>query len=111
MKRNQMQYKGYTGSIEWSEPDGVFYGNVLGIKDLLLYEGNTIEELRKDFHGFVDEYLQDCKDKNIQPEKPYKGNFNIRVGSDLHTLAIERADKEGISLNKLVCNALKAYLL
>ena len=52
-----------------------------------------------------------CSENKVKPEKPYKGNFNIRVGSDLHTLAIERADKEGISLNKLVCDALKAYLL
>ena len=52
-----------------------------------------------------------CKNNDIKPEKPYKGNFNVKLGTDLHGLAIQRAEAEGISLNKLVCNALKAYLM
>ena len=111
MKKNQMKYKGYTGSVEWSEPDGVFYGKVLGISSLLLYEGNTIEELRKDFHIFVDEYIQDCIDAGREPEVPFKGSLNIRISPTLHKKAINMAYDKEVSLNTIVNEALKAYLL
>ena len=56
-----MRYKGYTGSVEFSEADGVFYGKVLGIHSLISYEGVTASELVSDFHGAVDDYLELCK--------------------------------------------------
>ena len=111
MKNNQMEYKGYLGSVEWSEPDKVFYGKILNIRGLFLYEGNTIDELRKEFYEYVDAYLDDCKNRGIKPQKPYSGSFNVRVDSKLHQIAVEKAQERGISLNKLVNNALTAYLL
>lgn len=109
--KNTMKYKGYTGSIEWSEPDGVFYGKVLGIKSLLLYEGNTVDELKKEFHIFIDEYLEDCKENNIKPEIPFEGSLNVRVSPKIHKLAVNVAYDRDVSLNSIVNEALKAYLL
>lgn len=111
MKKNQMKYKGYTGSVEWSESDGVFYGKVLGIWPLLLYEGKNIEELREDFHVFVDEYIQDCLDRGIEPEAPFKGSVNVRISRQLHKKAFNMAYDRDVSLNTIVNEALKAYLL
>lgn len=110
MNKNEIEYKGYVGTVEWSDTDGVFYGKVLGIDGLWLYEGNTINELKADFRSLIDEYFEDCKKKGITPTKPFKGSFNIRVGSDLHRLAFLKAEEEHVSLNKLVINALNMYL-
>lgn len=60
-----MNYKGFTGSIDYSKEDGVFYGKVLGIKSLLLYEGKTLNELEKDFHNYVDNYLEYSEENNL----------------------------------------------
>ena len=104
-----MRYKGDTGSVEFSEADGVFYGKVLGIHSLISYEGATASELVSDFHGAVDDYLEFCKADGIVLETAYKGSFNIRITPQLHEkLAIYALDY-GISLNKLVEQALKAY--
>ncbi len=54
---NELEYKGYTGSVEFSEADGIFYGKVVGIRALVSYEGHTRQELTEDFHAAVDDYL------------------------------------------------------
>ena len=64
-----MEYKGYLGSVEFSEADGVFYGKVLGIRGLLSYEGSTEQKLAADFHSAVDDYLALCSEKGIEPER------------------------------------------
>ena len=79
-----MKYKDYIGSVEFSEKDKVFYGKVLGIRSLISYEGENAKELIQDFHFAIDDYLALCKEKNIEPEKAYKGSFNIRISPDLH---------------------------
>lgn len=107
MKTNTLTYKGYYGSVEWSEDDKVFHGKVEGIKSLISYEGNTIDELRNDFYDSVDDYLNTCSIRGWKPETPYKGSFNVRVGSDLHRRASEKAIEQGISLNKFVQLALE----
>ena len=105
--KNTMEYKGYTGSVEYSDEDGIFFGRVQFIRTSISYEGSNAEELRKDFSDGVDDYLAACKKKNIAPEQPFKGSFNVRVGRDLHRkLAIE-AEQRGISLNSLVIERLE----
>ena len=69
---NTMEYKGYLGSVEFSEADGVFYGKVMGIRALISYEGTTAKELVDDFHGAVDDYLFLCKEQGVEPERAYK---------------------------------------
>ncbi len=67
---NKLKYKGYTGSVEYSEADGVFYGRVLGIRSLLSYEGETLNELKDDFHELINDYLQTCKKEGRPIEEP-----------------------------------------
>ena len=99
---NTMEYKGYVGSVEFSEEDGLFYGKVMGIRALLSYEGTTAAELVSDFHGAVDDYLALCEQTHQTPEKAYKGSFNVRIPPELHKQAVVYAATHNMSLNNLV---------
>jgi len=110
MKANNcLQYKGYTGSIELSEEDGVFHGKVVGIKSLISFEGESVKKITEDFQNAVDEYLEFCKDNNIAPEKPYKGSFNVRIAPDLHRQLANYSSSSGRSLNSTVEEAIRTY--
>lgn len=98
----QLIYKGYAGSIEYSREDDLFFGKVLGTKSLLSYEGKTGKELEKDFQATVDTYLDDCNENNRDPEKPFKGSFNVRISPKLHYKAALLAQEEQMSLNSFV---------
>jgi predicted HicB family RNase H-like nuclease len=104
---NYLYYKNYVGSVEFLEADGVFHGKVVGIKSLISFEGNSVSAIIKDFHNAVDEYLDFCAETGKQPEKPFKGSFNVRIGTDLHRKAALTASARGISLNTLVEDAIK----
>ena len=68
-----IEYKGYQGSVEYSAEDDILYGKVQFIKSLLMYEGETLHELKEMFHQVIDEYLQECKENGIPPNQP---NYN-----------------------------------
>ena len=85
---NTMEYKNYVGSVEFSEEDACFFGKVMGIRALISYEGTTATELINDFHGAVDDYLALCEAEGKEPEKAYKGSFNVRVSPELHKQAV-----------------------
>jgi predicted HicB family RNase H-like nuclease len=104
---NNLHYKNYSGSLEFSEEDAVFHGRVIGIKDTISFEGDNVADLIQDFHAAVDEYLDFCTENGKEPEKPYKGSFNIRIGEELHRDAAIEAATRGISLNALVESAIR----
>ena len=108
---NTMEYKGYVVSVEFSEEDGLFYGKVMGIRALISYEGTTAHELVDDFHGAVEDYLALCEAEGKEPEKAYKGSFNVRISPELHKQAAIFATTHGISLNSFVENALRTSLV
>ena len=99
---NTMEYKGYVGSVEFSEEDGIFFGKVMGLRALLSYEGSTASELVADFRGAVDDYLALCAAEGTEPEKAYKGSFNIRITPELHRKAVIAAAARQMSLNSFV---------
>ena len=69
---NTVEYKGYVGSIEFSEEDALFFGKVMGIRSLISYEGENAADLISDFHSAVDDYLAVCEAQGREPEKAYK---------------------------------------
>ena len=78
-----LEYKGYKGSVEYSKADNCLFGKVLGMsKDLILYEGNTIDELKADFEAGIDNYIAGCVADGIEPRKPYSGTLNIRISPE-----------------------------
>lgn len=109
--KNTMEYKGYIGSVEFSEEDGLFFGKVQGIKSLISYEGTTAKELVSDFHAAVDDYLALCEETKTKPEIGYKGSFNIRIKSDLHKRAAIYAMAQQQTLNSFIEEAIRDKLL
>lgn len=102
-----IHYRDYTGSIDFSEEDEVFHGKVIGIKSLISFEGNSVQTLTEDFHNAVDGYLEYCEKNGKQPEKPFKGSFNVRIQPELHRKAALTASARGISLNAFVEDAIR----
>jgi predicted HicB family RNase H-like nuclease len=104
---NYLHYKDYVGSIEFSEADAVLHGKAAGIKSLISFEGDTVNAITEDFHNAVDEYLEFCAETGKQPEKPFKGSFNVRIGTELHRKAALAASERGISLNTFVADSIR----
>jgi len=105
-----MVYKDFIGSVEYSDEDGVLYGQVLGVPSLLSYEGTDVTSLRNDFMEMVDEYLEECRLQNRKPEVSYKGSFNVRVSPEVHRDSVIYAKTHDISLNSFVEKAIKKAL-
>lgn len=104
---NTMEYKGYVGSVEFSQEDCLFFGKVLGIRSLISYEGATARELLEDFHGAIDDYLDLCAQEESEPERAYKGSFNVRISPELHRQCVINALSQDQSLNAYVERALQ----
>lgn len=100
-------YKGYLGTVHFSEEDEVFHGKIEAINDLIMFEGKSVKELKKAFHEAVDDYLKTCSEMGREPQKPFKGSFNVRIPSDLHRKAAEKATRQGVSLNQFVQKAIE----
>ncbi len=108
---NIMEYKGYIGSVEFSESDELFYGKVQGIRSLISYEGSTAAELVADFHGAVDDYLTLCEEEGTKPEIAYKGSLNVRFKNrDTHRRAAVYAITHDQSLNSFIESAVEEKL-
>ena len=103
---NTMEYKGYVGSVEFSVEDEILFGKVMGIRALISYEGKDVESLVNDFHEAVDEYLEVCEAEGIEPEKAYKGSFNVRISPELHKMAAIEALAKQMTLNSFVEKAI-----
>ena len=99
---NLLEYKDYLGTVEYSSSDKVLYGKVIGINGLVSYEGDSIESLQADFEEAVDDYLE--------PQKTYKGTFNVRISPMLHKNLAEFAASHNKTLNSTVEDAIRAYV-
>lgn len=103
---NLLSYKSYNGTVEYSGEDGCLFGKVVGMKSLLSYEGDSVHELERNFQNAIDEYLEDCMQRNLEPEYPYKGTFNVRISPELHRNIAVYAIEHGKSLNAVVEEAI-----
>ncbi len=97
---NTMTYKGYTARIEFDDRDNIFVGRVLGLRTMVSFHGETVKELRGAFVSAVDEFLLDCKEQGLRPEKPASGKLMLRVPPDVHGAALVAARAAGKSLNQ-----------
>lgn len=105
-----LKYGEYEGSAVVDMDRGVCRGKVLYINDLVTYEAENPKLLQKEFEAAVDDYIETCKEVGKEPQRAFKGVFNVRVAPELHREAVRRSDAEGCSLNELMGNALNAYL-
>ena len=106
-----LEYKGYKGSVEYSLLDDCLHGKVQGIrKSLILYEGRTLDDLRRDFQEGVDSYLEACQADGVTPEKPYSGKLNLRMPSDVHAQVAAMAAAKGYTINEYINTAIVRLL-
>lgn len=108
---NVLEYKGYYTSVHFSAADDVFYGKLEGIDDLVDFEGTSVKELKDAFNEAVEDYLETCKEIGKEPNKTYKGSFNVRIPSELHRNAAIFAASKDISLNDFVKTAIQYALM
>jgi predicted HicB family RNase H-like nuclease len=97
---NTMNHKGYTARIEFDERDNIFVGRVLGLRTMISFHGDTVAELRSDFEIAIEEFLRDCKEHGLRPEKPASGKLMLRVPPEIHGAALVAAQAAGKSLNQ-----------
>lgn len=103
---NSMIYKGYTARIEYDERDGLFVGRVLGLRDIVSFQGESVETLRDNLAAAVDDYLGDCAERGIEPEKPASGRLMLRIPPEVHGAALVAARAAGKSLNQWAAETL-----
>jgi predicted HicB family RNase H-like nuclease len=104
-----MRYKGYeAGAIDFDADDGVFSGVVLGLKDVIHFEGATAEELKASFQASIDDYLALCAERNEQADRPFNGKILVRTDPALHRKAAIRAAQDGVSLSQWIARRIEA---
>lgn len=104
---NTMTYKGYTARVEFDDRDSIFVGRILGIRNIISFHGETVSELRTAFERSVADYLLDCEQQGIQPEKPASGKLLLRVPPEVHGRALVAAQAAGKSLNQWATEVLQ----
>jgi predicted HicB family RNase H-like nuclease len=104
---NSMNYNGYTAKIEFDERDNIFVGRLLGMRTMISFHGETVVELRQAFEAAVDEFLADCEEQGVKPEKPASGKLMLRVSPEIHGAALVAAQASGKSLNQWASEVLQ----
>ena len=101
--KNMMRYKGYYGSIDFEPEDLIFYGKLEVIHALVSFEGETAKEIDAAFKEAVDDYLNSCVARGIEPETPFKGSLNVRIGRDRH-------EKAALLVRETGCSSLNSFI-
>ena len=96
-----MEYKGYFAKVEFDDDANIFHGEVINLRDVITFEGETVNELKEAFHDSVDDYLTFCAERGEEPEKPYSGKFVVRVEPELHKNITVEARKKRKELKHL----------
>ncbi|AEA66461.1 MULTISPECIES: type II toxin-antitoxin system HicB family antitoxin [Pseudomonas] len=103
---NVMSYQGYAARIEYSEEDGLFVGHIAGIKDVVGFHGESVQELRAAFEEAVVDYLDTCAKLGRAPQKPYSGKLSLRLAPALHATVAAKAELAHKSINQWVSDVL-----
>ena len=104
--KNAMTYKGYAARIEFDAQDRIFFGRLAGIRDIITFHGETVDELEAAFKEAVDDYLATCAKLGDKPDKPYSGKLTLRIPPSIHAAIATAAETSGKSLNKWVADVL-----
>ncbi len=102
-----LKYKGFLGSVNFSEKDGVFFGKIEGIDGLVNFEGESVSELTNAFHEAVDDYVAYCEEEGIEAHKSYSGSLNIRISPEVHSCIATLAKQAGVSINAFIKTTLE----
>ena len=108
----KLEHKGYFGTIEYSTADNCLYGKVIGLnkETCITYEGETASELYEDFKGAIDDYLEYCNERGVNPKKSYNGELNIHIPFEVHARIATYAENHGTSINAFICDSIERRL-
>ncbi len=102
-----LSYKGYTGHVEFDDEAGLFHGEVLDTRDVITFQGRSVDEIETAFRDSIDDYLAFCAERGEEPVKPFSGRLMLRLPKDLHRDVFVSARREGKSLNQFVVDRLR----
>jgi predicted HicB family RNase H-like nuclease len=105
-----LTYKGYMGHVEFDDEMEIFHGEVINTRDVITFQGSTVAEIKKAFRESVDDYLEFCKERNEEPDKPFSGKFNLRLDPELHRMVYITAKQHKMSLNQWIAEAIKHHI-
>lgn len=108
--KNVLEHKDYSGTVEFSAEDEVFFGKIVGIRDLVTFEADSVTKLKKAFKEAVEDYITTCSALGKDPDKEYKGSFNVRLKPKIHRLAAIKSASQRMSLNQFVEKVLEKEL-
>ena len=106
-----MKYKGYQGHVNYDEDAKLFHGEVVGLRDVITFQGTSVDELEQAFKDSVDEYLDFCKELKRTPEKPFSGKLMLRLPPEIHERAAFQAKRTGVSLNAWINQGIEQLLI
>ncbi len=98
--------KGYRGRVAFDDEAGLFHGEVLDLKDVITFQGKSVEELEYAFRDSIDEYLAFCQERGEEPDNPFPGRLMLRLPPALHREVYVQARREGTSLNQWIADKL-----
>lgn len=101
-----LEYKGYTGRVEYDDEAHLFHGEALGTRDVITFQGTNVEEIEQAFRDSIDDYLEYCQERGEDPDKPFSGRLMVRLPSEIHRELYLEARREGKSLNQLIVDRL-----
>ena len=101
-----LNYKGYSGRVEFDDESGLLHGEVIDLRDVVTFQGRSVEEVESTFRDSIDDYLAFCEERGEQPDKPFSGRLMLRLPPDLHRRVYVRAQHEGKSLNQWISDKL-----
>lgn len=102
-----MKYKGYFGHVQYDDEAKIFHGEVVGLRDIITFQGTSVDELEQAFKDSVEDYLAWCRERGEKPEKTFSGTFNLRISPELHAKLAFQAKTMGLSLNSYVSTKLR----
>ena len=102
-----MIYQGYFATVKFDEDADIFHGEVVNTRDVITFQGRSVDEIRIAFKDSVDEYLKFCEELGEEPERPFSGKIALRIPAALHRTASTAAQTEGKSLNSWLREAVE----
>lgn len=101
-----LHYKGYHGKVEFDEEAGIFHGEVVDLRDVITFQGKSVDELEQTFQDSIDDYLEFCHQRGEEPDKSFSGRLMLRLPTEIHRKVYVWAKKEGKSLNEYITEKL-----
>lgn len=107
MKNDILSYKGFETKVEFDSEDMVLHGKILFIDDLVTFEADSVQEVEQSFHEAVEDYIETCRSMGKEPQKPFKGVFDVRIPPETHRMLALCAAQNGVTINQFVCQAIQ----